>query len=336
MANEIQTIKASQLEELTEVTDSNYIVVTDGATSKKVKATNLKGNSLTSEQAQQLRTAYAHSQTAHVQSSDIPTRTSQLTNDSNFATETYVTNAINNAQLGSGGNSGLTSEQVQQLNTAYTHSQSLHVNSEDLSNINSAVNLNSEKISELNSQMDTFAKKDDVAKISSGTPIFANSIDEMIDNTKNYVNLADGFIYIFNSGNFEKSNLKYQELGLSNNQVTLNNLSKSIQSNFILRDYAIRYETLEKNKYVYRSNDSLLVGSEDGFSYKKINVKDYDLVKVNYNVVENKIPASQSEVKQNTSNKSNNKQSIKKKNYNNFKKNNNPKANTLDKKDTTK
>ena len=102
MATEIQTIKASQLVELTEVTDSNYVVVTDGATSKKVKATNLKGSSLTSTQAQQLSVAYAHSQTAHVQSGDIPTRTSQLTNDSNFATETYVTNAINNAQLGGG------------------------------------------------------------------------------------------------------------------------------------------------------------------------------------------------------------------------------------------
>ena len=44
MSTEIQTIKASQLEELTEVTDSNYVVVTDGATSKKVKATNLKGD----------------------------------------------------------------------------------------------------------------------------------------------------------------------------------------------------------------------------------------------------------------------------------------------------
>ena len=44
MATEIQTIKASQLEELTEVTDSNYVVVTDGATSKKIKITVLKGN----------------------------------------------------------------------------------------------------------------------------------------------------------------------------------------------------------------------------------------------------------------------------------------------------
>lgn len=63
-------------------------------------------------------------------------------------------------------------------------------------------------------------------------------------------------------------------------------------------------------------------------------------------VVENKIPASQLEVKKDTINKSNNKQSTKKKNYNNSnrtynrnnnsKKNNNHKVNTLDKKDTTK
>lgn len=105
MATEIQTIKASQLAELTSVTDSNYIVVTDGAVSKKVKATLLKGNSgagLTTTQAQQLNTAYTHSQSTHVQPSDIPTRTSQLTNNSGFATEAYVTNAINNAQLGGG------------------------------------------------------------------------------------------------------------------------------------------------------------------------------------------------------------------------------------------
>ena len=132
MATEIQTIKASQLEELTEVTDSNYVVVTDGATSKIVKATKLKGNSLTSIQRQQLSVAYTHSQTTHVQSKDIPTKTSQLTNDSGFVNGTYVTNAINNAQLGSGGNSGLTSTQQQQLNTAYNHSQSSHVKTSDI------------------------------------------------------------------------------------------------------------------------------------------------------------------------------------------------------------
>ena len=109
MATEIQTIKASQLAELTNVTDSNYIVVTDGSVSKKVKATLLKGSSgtgLTAEQINKLNTAYTHSQSTHVQPSDIPTRTSQLTNNSGFATEAYVTNAINNAQLG-GGNSDI-------------------------------------------------------------------------------------------------------------------------------------------------------------------------------------------------------------------------------------
>ena len=109
MATEIQTIKASQLAELTNVTDSNYIVVTDGSVSKKVKATLLKGSSgtgLTTEQINKLNTAYTHSQSTHVQPSDIPTRTSQLTNNSGFATEAYVTNAINNAQLG-GGNSDI-------------------------------------------------------------------------------------------------------------------------------------------------------------------------------------------------------------------------------------
>lgn len=97
MVPEIETIKASQLAELTEVTDSNYVVVTDGATSKKVKATKLKGNGLTTTQTQQLSAAYTHSQTTHVKFTDIPSKTSDLTNDSTFVTETYVINAINNA-----------------------------------------------------------------------------------------------------------------------------------------------------------------------------------------------------------------------------------------------
>ena len=94
MVPEIETIKASQLAELTEVTDSNYVVVTDGATSKKVKATKLKGNSLTTTQTQQLSAAYTHSQSTHVQSSDIPTKVSDLQNDSGYIStipEEYVT-----------------------------------------------------------------------------------------------------------------------------------------------------------------------------------------------------------------------------------------------------
>ena len=58
------------------------------------------GEGLTTEQAQQLQTAYEHSQSVHVQASDIPSKTSDLTNDSNYATETFVTSKIAEAQLG--------------------------------------------------------------------------------------------------------------------------------------------------------------------------------------------------------------------------------------------
>ena len=55
---------------------------------------------LTTEQTQQLTTAYEHSQTTHVQISDIPTKTSQLTNNSNYVTESYVETKIYEASLG--------------------------------------------------------------------------------------------------------------------------------------------------------------------------------------------------------------------------------------------
>ena len=45
------------------------------------------GSGMTSEQVQKLNTAYTHSQSTHVQQSDIPTKTSQLTNDSGYLTE---------------------------------------------------------------------------------------------------------------------------------------------------------------------------------------------------------------------------------------------------------
>ena len=47
MGISIETIKASQLAELTEVTDSNYVIVTDGDTSKKIKATKMDTNTKT-------------------------------------------------------------------------------------------------------------------------------------------------------------------------------------------------------------------------------------------------------------------------------------------------
>ena len=100
MATEIQNIKACQLTESTEVTDSNCVVMTDDATSEEAKAMSLKDNRLTPTQEQQLNVAYTHSQSAHVQSSDIPTKISVLENDRPFVTLTEMTTAINDAHLG--------------------------------------------------------------------------------------------------------------------------------------------------------------------------------------------------------------------------------------------
>ena len=61
---------------------------------------------LTTEQAQQLTTAYEHSQSTHVQASDIPTRVSKLENDSSFVTTSELNAAISKIEI-SGGSSEL-------------------------------------------------------------------------------------------------------------------------------------------------------------------------------------------------------------------------------------
>ena len=72
----------------------DYLGVSGGGSSSG------SGTGLTDEEKQQLSTAYEHSQTTHVQFSDIPTKTSQLTNNSNYATENYVETKIYEASLG--------------------------------------------------------------------------------------------------------------------------------------------------------------------------------------------------------------------------------------------
>ena len=57
---------------------------------------------LTPEQAQQLQTAYEHSQSTHVQASDIPTRVSKLENDSSFVTTSELNAAISRIEVSGG------------------------------------------------------------------------------------------------------------------------------------------------------------------------------------------------------------------------------------------
>lgn len=110
MAKKIKTVAGTDGYEYP--VTSYELVVDENGESVKTKLAQLSGGSggsaeaggtgLTAEQAQQLNTAYTHSQTTHVQASDIPTKTSQLTNDSSFATETYVANKIAEASLSGG------------------------------------------------------------------------------------------------------------------------------------------------------------------------------------------------------------------------------------------
>lgn len=74
-------------------------------------------------------------------------------------------------------------------------------------------------------QLEHCAKKDDVAKISSGTPLFASSTTEMTDTTKNYVNTTDGYLYIYSGGNWTKTTVQYQSSGIADKSITDNKIS---------------------------------------------------------------------------------------------------------------
>lgn len=82
-------------------------------------------------------------------------------NHSEYASSSHRHDASEIDNLPSGGGTGLTSEQAQHLQTAYEHSQSTHVTSDDLLNID-AVSLNGKKFSEpmTKQEYDAIADKD--------------------------------------------------------------------------------------------------------------------------------------------------------------------------------
>lgn len=82
-----------------------------------------------------------------------------------------------------------------------------------------------QEIKKINGQLDEKANKRDIAKISSGTPLFVDSVEDMFDNTKNYVNTTDGYLYTYINGRFVNSSVKYLENGLSDGQVSRVQLS---------------------------------------------------------------------------------------------------------------
>lgn len=86
--------------------------------------------------------------------------------------------------------------------------------------LNDRLNKTDEIQAQTNAQLSDYAKKEDVAKISSGTPLFAASTSEMTDATRNYVNTSDGYLYIHNGSTFEKTTVKYQETGITDKSIS--------------------------------------------------------------------------------------------------------------------
>lgn len=94
--------------------------------------------------------------------------------------------------------------------------------------LNDRLDENEKKQENLSSQLVTKASKDDVARISSGTPLFASTTTEMTDVTKNYVNTTDGYLYVYSGGSWNKTTVQYQATGLSDGQVTKDKLDLSL------------------------------------------------------------------------------------------------------------
>lgn len=108
-------VKATELVELTEVDESSYIVITDGASSKKIKAILLKG------QDGETPTFQIGAVSTLIEGSDA---TVNMTNIDGVYTINF---GIPRGESGSSGTgSGITETQLNQLSTAYTHSQSAH------------------------------------------------------------------------------------------------------------------------------------------------------------------------------------------------------------------
>ena len=84
-------------------------------------------------------------------------------------------------------------------------------------------------VNELITQINDKASKDDVGKISSGTPLFAASTTEMSDTTKNYVNTGDGYLYIYSGGSWVKTTVKYQTSGIEEKSITNKELSDDVK-----------------------------------------------------------------------------------------------------------
>lgn len=103
------------------------------------------------------------------------------------------------------------------------------VSQTDLLNLSSEVN---GKVDQVAQQLAQKASYEDLAEISTGTPLFASSLSGMTDNTRLYVNTTDGYLYAYNSASsvFASTGKLYQAQGIAKESVTSINLTKGLQN----------------------------------------------------------------------------------------------------------
>ena len=105
----------------------------------------------------------------------------------------------------------------------------LAINTNKIEDVNTKLNVNTNNIEYISSQLDTKASRDDVAKISNGTPLFASSTSGMTDTTKNYVNTTDGYLYIYSGGSWTKTTVQYQSTGIEDKTITTKKLRDDVR-----------------------------------------------------------------------------------------------------------
>ena len=140
------------------------------------------------------------------------------------------------------------------------------------------------------SQLEEKANKDDVANISSGTPLFASAVSEMIDTTRNYVNTTDGYLYTYNSttNEFEKSTIQYQATGLNDKSIFAEKLaynfitctsSSTISIDWGLKNITFNQSDLVVNNSFIRIKEQVVVIPDEKLSLLCVYAKkDSDIV----------------------------------------------------------
>lgn len=91
------------------------------------------------------------------------------------------------------------------------------INDEELPNMKKQINVNKDDINNIFNNM---ATTDDIARLTTATPIFVSSVGEMSDATKVYVNTTDKFIYTYKNGSFQSTNIQYLANELNDNSLT--------------------------------------------------------------------------------------------------------------------